>query len=70
MALIALPLYGHNSAIGIILSGDDNEKLKSLNKAQLSSKISYKATYASWTRCFNEGKGRKSGMNVEAFLAY
>lgn len=68
--LILLPLFGEAHAIGVALSEEDQKKVELLNKSLSSSKyLSNKTTYLSWVKYFDEGVGRNSQFQIEAFLA-
>lgn len=55
---------------GVVLSEEDEVKLILLNEALSDSKAKGKSTYTTWVNYFTEGAGVKSGIVLEAILAF
>lgn len=76
MVLTSLPLFEEVKTIatpgssGVVLSEEDEVKLILLNEALSDSKAKGKSTYTTWVNYFTEGAEVKSGIVLEAILAF
>lgn len=62
------PMFREATAMGIILEGVDQIKLKYPTAVMTALRSSEKSTYAMWLSFFNEGDGSRSNFVVEALL--
>lgn len=63
-------MFGEANAMGIVLKGGDQVKLKYLTAATTALRSSGKSTYAMLLRFFYEEDGSRSDFVVKAFLSY
>lgn len=63
---MALPLYDEANAVDLTPVGEDKGRLQHLRAVASSTKSSY----SSWICYFDEGEGSRSGLILEAMLAY
>lgn len=69
--LMSLPLFGEIHATRVTLKEEDWKKVEFLTKSLSCSKYSTnKATYLSWVKYIDEGDGRNSQFQLEAFMTY
>lgn len=68
--LTMLLMFGNVNVVGMVLKGEDKEKLGYLTSVMTASRLSGKSTYTTWIMFFDEGNDNRRDCVFEAFLAY